>query len=85
MGSPCLEGWPGELACDGWVPGGSVWVMGTPPGTNPSIGPGIPPGATPTMPGGNLGMDRGRSTDTKKGENCLTEGSFFSFWQNATD
>lgn len=54
MGSPCLEGWLGEVAWDGWVPGGRVWAMGTPPGTNPSIGPGIPPGATPTTPGGNL-------------------------------
>lgn len=44
----------GEVACDGWVPGGRVWVRATPPGTNPSIGPGIPPGATPTTPGGNL-------------------------------
>lgn len=58
MWSPCLEGWLGEVACDGWVPGGRVWAMGTPPGTKPSIGPGIPPGATPTTPGGNLEMDR---------------------------
>lgn len=58
MGSPCLEGWLGEVACDGWVPGGRVWAMGTPPATNPSIGPGIPPGATPTTPGGNLEIDK---------------------------
>lgn len=60
MGSPCLEGWFGEMACDGWVPGGRVWAMGTPPGTNPSIGPGIPPGATPTTPGGNLEVKKRR-------------------------
>ena len=66
MGSPCLEGWLGEVVCDGWVPGGRVWVMGTPPGINPSIGPGIPPGATPTTPGGNLETDRRRSADATK-------------------
>lgn len=55
MGSPCLGGWLGEVACDGWwLPGGKAWLRATPPGTRPSRGPGIPPGATPTMPGGNL-------------------------------
>lgn len=58
MGSPCLEGWFGEVACDGWVPRGRVWAMGTPPGTNPSIGPASPPGAIPITPGGNLEKDR---------------------------
>lgn len=44
----------GDGACEGCVPEGRVWAMGTPPGTMPSNAPGMPPGATPTTPGGYL-------------------------------
>lgn len=56
----------GDGAWEGCVPEGSVWAMGTPPGTMPSNAPGMPPGATPTTPGGYLGKKGGQRLVVKR-------------------